>query len=175
MPDIFAVIADGTRRDLLRALLDRRTTGSGSGSGSGASGELSVSELVAALGLSQPTVSKHLRVLRDAGLVHVREEGQHRYYGVETAPLETVEDWLLPFLSADVLGLDLEALEAVEGSPAFAAWAGAAVPAPLRRAAENLPDADDVGATLGRTVADARHRAGAALDPVLKRLGRHGD
>jgi len=170
MPDIFAVIADGTRRELLGALRECRTTSASGARGDG--GELSVSELVSALGVSQPTVSKHLRVLRDAGLVRVRDEGQHRYYALETGPLETVEDWLLPFLAADVMGVDLDA---VEGSPAFAAWAGAAVPAPLRRAAENLPDADEVAASLGRTVADARHRASTALDPVLKRFGRHGD
>ncbi|MCU1475670.1 MAG: metalloregulator ArsR/SmtB family transcription factor [Subtercola sp.] len=64
-------------------------------------GEVSVSELVALLELSQPTVSKHLKVLRDAGLVSVREVGQHRYYALESSPLEEVEDWLIPFLSAD--------------------------------------------------------------------------
>jgi ArsR family transcriptional regulator len=60
-----------------------------------------VSEIVAKLELSQPTVSKHLKVLREAGLVRVREVGQHRYYGLEYAPLGTVEDWLDPFLAAD--------------------------------------------------------------------------
>jgi hypothetical protein len=128
-------------------------------------------------------VSKHLRVLREAGLVRVREEGQHRYYSVEPGPLEAVEDWLIPFVSADSL-----TSEAMASTP-FAAWAGATVPAPLRRAAESLPDAEDVGSTLGRYVAGAQHRASSALhdaqsalgalderviDPVRKRLGRTG-
>jgi ArsR family transcriptional regulator len=173
MPDIFAVIADGTRRDLLTVLLDAHV------SADSRTGDVSVGEMVTALGLSQPTVSKHLRVLRDAGLVHVREEGQHRYYGIETGPLETVDDWLIPFLGADAGG-DLD----VAASGAFAAWAGASVPAPIRRAAEALPDATDVASGLGRAVADAQHRASSALhdaqsalderviDPVRKRLGR---
>jgi ArsR family transcriptional regulator len=172
MPDIFAVIADGTRRDILTVLLDAHV------SADSRTGDVSVGEMVTALGLSQPTVSKHLRVLRDAGLVHVREVGQHRYYGIETGPLEAVDDWLVPFLGAD-LGDGLDA-----GSGAFAAWAGATVPAPIRRAAESLPDATDVASGLGRAVADAQHRASSALhdaqsalderviDPVRKRLGR---
>lgn len=174
MPDIFAVIADGTRRDLLRVLLDA------SMSTDSVNADISVGEMVTALGISQPTVSKHLRVLREAGLVRVREDGQHRYYSVEPGPLEVVEDWLIPFVSADVL------VSEVMTSTPFAAWAGASMPAPLRRAAENLPDADDVGSSLGRYVAGAQHRASSALheaqsalderviDPVRKRLGRAG-
>jgi len=172
MPDIFAVIADGTRRDILTVLLDAHV------SADSRTGDVSVGEMVTALGLSQPTVSKHLRVLRDAGLVHVREVGQHRYYGIEIGPLEAVDDWLVPFLGADLAG----GLDGASG--AFAAWAGASVPAPIRRAAEALPDATDVASGLGRAVADAQHRASSALhdaqsalderviDPVRKRLGR---
>jgi len=172
MPDIFAVIADGTRRDILTVLLDAHV------SADSRTGDVSVGEMVTALGLSQPTVSKHLRVLRDAGLVHVREVGQHRYYGIEIGPLEVVDDWLVPFLGADLAGGG----DAASG--AFAAWAGASVPAPIRRAAESLPDATDVASGLGRAVADAQHRASSALhdaqsalderviDPVRKRLGR---
>lgn len=95
MPDIFGVIADATRRDILRVLLDRHTQG----------GEISVSEIVAQLEMSQPTVSKHLKVLRDAELVTVREEGQHRFYSLNAEPLEMVEDFVIPFLSA---GFDTE-------------------------------------------------------------------
>ncbi|QHC65809.1 metalloregulator ArsR/SmtB family transcription factor [Rathayibacter oskolensis] len=95
MADIFAVIADGTRRDILSILLEQRAEGAAAGGG------ISVSRIVARLELSQPTVSKHLKVLREAGLVSVRESGQHRYYALQYAPLEEVEDWLLPFLAAD--------------------------------------------------------------------------
>jgi DNA-binding transcriptional ArsR family regulator len=92
MADIFDVIADGTRRDILRLLLDRATAGERG---------TSVSHIVSELGASQPTVSKHLKVLREAHLVSVREEGQHRYYSLSAAPLDEVDDWLVPFLGDD--------------------------------------------------------------------------
>jgi len=87
MADIFDVIADGTRRDILQ-LLRERADGRGT----------SVSHIVAELGVSQPTVSKHLKVLREAELVSVREEGQHRYYSLSPAPLDAVDEWLMPFV-----------------------------------------------------------------------------
>ena len=98
MADIFDVIADGTRRDILQLLLDR--------SSDGESGT-SVSHIVQQLGVSQPTVSKHLKVLREAHLVSVREEGQHRYYSLSSAPLDEIDDWLIPFLDT---GADAEDL-----------------------------------------------------------------
>ncbi|MBD7956080.1 winged helix-turn-helix transcriptional regulator [Microbacterium sp. Sa4CUA7] len=102
MADIFDVIADGTRRDILQFLLDRASNGERGGT--------SVSHIVQELGVSQPTVSKHLKVLRDAELVSVREEGQHRYYSLSTAPLDAVDDWLMPFLLDD---------EFADGSPSL--------------------------------------------------------
>jgi DNA-binding transcriptional ArsR family regulator len=89
MADIFDVIADGTRRDILQLLLDRSVSGERG---------TSVSHIVQQLGVSQPTVSKHLKVLREAQLVSVREEGQHRYYSLSSAPLDEIDDWLIPFL-----------------------------------------------------------------------------
>ena len=116
------------------------------------SGEISVGDLVEHLGLSQPTVSKHLKVLRDHGLVSVREDGQHRYYRLDSAPLEEIEDWLIPFLSADYDDADLGV-----DSGAFAAWAGT-----------------DVGETIGRRVAEGTHQARTviegAAEQVTKRL-----
>lgn len=88
MADIFDVISDATRRDILALLLRRTAT---------ATPELSVSDLVAQTKLSQPTVSKQLKVLRDAGLVAVREDGQHRYYRLDTAPLASLGAWLQGF------------------------------------------------------------------------------
>ncbi|MFC5928000.1 ArsR family transcriptional regulator [Cryobacterium melibiosiphilum] len=99
MADIFDVVADSTRRDILRILLERYNVSNESRGES--RGELSVSDIVTRLGLSQPTVSKHLKVLREATLVVVREEGQHRFYHLNYAPLEQIEDWLIPFLSVD--------------------------------------------------------------------------
>jgi DNA-binding transcriptional ArsR family regulator len=60
-------------------------------------GERSVSDLVARLNLSQPGVSKHLRVLREAGLVDVRADGRRRWYGLRHQPLEEVDEWLEPY------------------------------------------------------------------------------
>lgn len=91
MADIFSVVADPTRRDILLALLDKYKSEQ----------EMSVSEIVSLLETSQPTVSKHLKVLREAELVSVREDGQHRYYALNPEPLEIIEDFVIPFLSAD--------------------------------------------------------------------------
>ncbi|MGR2752154.1 ArsR/SmtB family transcription factor [Agromyces arachidis] len=107
MADIFDVVADPTRRDILGVLLDRETTVPDS------HGEISVGEIVTALGVSQPTVSKHLKVLRDSGLVFVREEGQHRYYRLDRGPLERLEDWLIPFVTTDAAA-DAAALAGID-------------------------------------------------------------
>lgn len=78
----FAVIAEPTRRDILDLLRD---------------GERPVGELVDALHLSQPLVSKHLRVLRDARLVEVRAEAQRRLYRIRPEPLAEIDEWLEPY------------------------------------------------------------------------------
>jgi DNA-binding transcriptional ArsR family regulator len=59
--------------------------------------ERPVGELVDRLGMSQPAVSKHLRVLRDAGFVRVRVDGARRMYSVDPAPLAEVDAWLTPY------------------------------------------------------------------------------
>jgi len=143
MADIFDVVADSTRRSLLTVLLEQYIASDSP------RGELSVSEIVEKLDLSQPTVSKHLKVLRDHGLVSVREDGQHRYYRLDSSPLEEVEDWLIPFLSADFQE-DFD-LEVRDSSGAFAAWSGA-----------------DVGDNFGRQVAERTHRARSALHGVTE-------
>jgi DNA-binding transcriptional ArsR family regulator len=78
----FEVLVDPTRRRILDLLRE---------------GERSVGDLVAALALSQPGVSKHLRVLREAGFVAVRRDAQRRWYGLNPAPLAEVDDWLQPY------------------------------------------------------------------------------
>lgn len=137
MADIFGVVADLTRREILGILLARYTqAGTTASAGTaGASGptdrELSVSDIVGELGLSQPTISKHLKVLREAGLVSVREEGQHRFYHLDYAPLEAIEDWLIPFLSVDFDGSFEDSLGAEAGlkdeQRAFASKLGKAI------------------------------------------------
>lgn len=78
----FTVLAEPTRRRILDALLD---------------GELTVHELVAQLRMNQPAVSKHLRVLRDAGMVDARVDAQHRVYRLEPAALREIDAWLAPY------------------------------------------------------------------------------
>jgi len=119
MADIFDVVADPTRRDLIAILLERYLEGADAPHG----GESNVGSLVQQLGLSQPTVSKHLKVLRDAGLVTVRDQGQHRFYKLDPTPLEAVEDWLRPFLpgpAADPIPTSTPATGTVVHAPTVA-------------------------------------------------------
>ncbi len=82
MATTFAVLAEPSRRTILDLLRERPRP---------------VGELVEALGISQPGVSKHLRVLREAGLVKVRAEAQRRWYELDPAPLADVDAWLEPY------------------------------------------------------------------------------
>jgi DNA-binding transcriptional ArsR family regulator len=59
--------------------------------------ERSVAELVQALAVSQPTVSKHLKVLRDSGLVSRRTAAQQRIYRIEVKPFQALDEWLAPY------------------------------------------------------------------------------
>lgn len=80
--DALTVLAEPTRRRILDRL--------------GAT-ERSVGELVDALGISQPAVSKHLRVLREAGIVTCRAAAQRRLYSVDPGPLRELDAWLAPY------------------------------------------------------------------------------
>ena len=73
-------------------------------------GEQTVGDLVSELGMSQPGVSKHLRILREAGLVKVRADGQRRLYRLRTEPLREIDEWLAPYRASWSNRLD--ALEA---------------------------------------------------------------
>jgi len=148
MADIFDVVADSTRRDLLQLLRQ--------------SGEISVGEIVERTSLTQPTVSKHLKVLRDHGMVSVREEGQHRYYTLDVGPLEELETWVIPFLSGDFDGVSAGPTAEIDRtgvSAAFAAWSGA-----------------EAGEKVGRVVADrsfkARTKIHDAQDELTRRIHR---
>jgi DNA-binding transcriptional ArsR family regulator len=77
--DAFNAVAEPRRRQILDVL---------------ASGERSVSEVVATLRLPQPLVSKHLRVLREVELVAVRDAGRQRLYRLNGRPLKTIHDWV---------------------------------------------------------------------------------
>lgn len=79
MLDPFIIVAEPSRRKILDRLL---------------ASEASVSELVRDLGMSQPLVSKHLRVLRENGLVKVRADAQRRIYSLDARPLGEIDEWL---------------------------------------------------------------------------------
>src|SRR5690606_15180043 len=130
---------------------------------SNAADGMSVGALVEALGVTQPTVSKHLKVLRDAKLVTVREEGQHRYYRLSPEPLDELASWLVPFVKA--AGADRVGGES-SSHTVFSAWAGSELPTPLRRMAESIDHAGDAGAAVGRSVADASHQVRSVIDDV---------
>jgi DNA-binding transcriptional ArsR family regulator len=80
---VFSALASPVRRDLLRLLLD--------------GGPQSVQDLAARFDMRRPSVSEHLRVLREAGLVVEDKRGRRRYYRLELAPLQTVREWLAPY------------------------------------------------------------------------------
>jgi len=97
----FDVLGDPVRRRLLELLAD---------------GEHSAGEMVTAIsnefGISQPAVSQHLKVLREAGFATVRPQGARRLYAVNAAPLHEIDDWLAPFrqfweVRLDALGTEL--------------------------------------------------------------------
>ena len=104
MTTAFGVLAEPTRRRILDDLRDR---------------ERSVGELVDRLQVSQPGVSKHLRVLRDAGLVDVRQDAQRRLYRVRPEPLSEIAEWLEPYRQLwsdrlDALGRHLDDIARTE-------------------------------------------------------------
>lgn len=80
--DVAAVLADPTRRRILELLVD---------------GEVGAGPLSDAFPVSRPAVSRHLRVLREAGLVTVRAEGRERVYALDARPLQELDEWLAPY------------------------------------------------------------------------------
>jgi len=79
---MFDVLAEPHRRQILDLLRED---------------ERAVGDLVAEVGISQPSMSKHLRVLRDAGLVEVRTDAQRRVYRLRSEPLREIDEWLRPY------------------------------------------------------------------------------
>ena len=96
MKTAYEVLAEPKRRLILELLAQE---------------ELPVGELVRRLGMSQPLVSKHLRVLREAGLVSSRVDAQRRFYSIETGPLAEMDAWIARFRPMWTNALDrLEAM-----------------------------------------------------------------
>lgn len=166
--DVFAVIAEATRRDILVSLR---------------SGDKAVGELVEELAASQPTISKHLKVLREADLVSMRAQGQKRYYALNPKPLAGIASWLETF---DV-GAAATAVVPAEAGSAHGRPAGTAAqakpaadvvesqPSALPETAGAEPGADDtVPQQIGRTVGRAATKAADLLAnlPNLPKFGR---
>ena len=139
MSDIFDVIADEGRREILGLLLERSLAGKP---------EMSVSDLVAKTGLSQPTVSKQLKVLRESGVVVVREEGQHRLYHLDATPLEQLEAWVVPFLGTEIPHESEQDRERILGDEVV-----------------------EVATAVGRTAATAVHKVTGLVDLLKQKLG----
>lgn len=107
--DAFNAVAEPRRRQILDAL---------------AGGERPVNELVRLLGVAQPQVSKHLRVLREVGAVHVRDEGRQRLYRLNGPALKPIHDWVQSYEQSwskrfdqlDVVLDDLKQKEEKDGS-----------------------------------------------------------
>ncbi len=107
MTATFEVLAEESRRRILDALVD---------------GERPVGDLVETLALSQPAVSKHLKVLREAGLVESRIDAQRRIYRIRAEPLREVDVWLAPYRRQwagrlNALERHLEIMEDTEEEP----------------------------------------------------------
>jgi DNA-binding transcriptional ArsR family regulator len=83
--DAFNAVAEPRRRQILDVL---------------ASGELPVNDLVTLLGIAQPQVSKHLKVLKEVGLVDVRDSGRERVYRINERPLKSIHDWVSNYRAA---------------------------------------------------------------------------
>jgi DNA-binding transcriptional ArsR family regulator len=104
--DAFNAVAEPRRRQILDLL---------------AGGERPVNDLVDALGIAQPQVSKHLRVLREVDLVEVRDEGRHRMYRLNGQSLKPIHDWVKTYEQAwnerfEVMDEVLEELKQEEGT-----------------------------------------------------------
>lgn len=114
--DVFAVIAEATRRDILVSLRN---------------GDKAVGELVQELEASQPTISKHLKVLREADLVSMRAQGQKRYYALNPKPLAGVASWLETFDVGRPAAAEPATAARTQAVPdSLAASVSAAAPAP---------------------------------------------
>ena len=104
--DTLAVLADPTRRAIIALLAD---------------GEVAAGDLAAHFPVSRPAVSRHLRVLREAGLVDVRVEGQRRLYALDPRPLSELDAWLAPYRRLWAQRLDALDTEIARGRRARAA------------------------------------------------------
>ena len=141
--DVFAVIAEATRRDILASLLE---------------GDKAVGELVRELEASQPTISKHLKVLREADLVSMRAQGQKRFYALNPKPLAGVASWLEAF---DVGSAASAGAAEAPAEPAIGAKAPAAMASATPAIGTSAPGISAAGTSA--QMPSAQESAAAAL------------
>ena len=139
MADNFDAIADSTRREILRLMLER-----------GGTGEITAADLAVLVGVTTPTVTKHLGVLRELGFVSAREEGRVRYFHLELAPFDELQAWLELFVGDTDYG---DPAASADEATVFAAWAGT-----------------DVATNLGRALAERSYRARAVIQGASDRV-----
>jgi ArsR family transcriptional regulator len=143
MADTFDAIADSTRREILHILLER-----------GGTGEIAAAELAGLLGVTVPTATRHLGVLREQGFVTAREEGRTRYFRLELEPFDALQAWLAPFVGdAYGTGPDSSGTEVSDDAATYNAWAGT-----------------EVGANLGRALAERSIRARTAIHGASEKV-----
>ncbi|GGC81097.1 hypothetical protein GCM10011512_04850 [Tersicoccus solisilvae] len=157
--DVYGVLADPTRRRLLTALRGR---------------ERSVGDLVIELAVSQPTVSKHLRTLREGGLVRMRASGQRRLYSLRLEPLQEAARWLGEFTPAAAPAV-LTGDAATEGTrrppetPAVRSGEAGVV-----ASTEADTASEDGSSPIGRTVGRAAGRAAEMIANIPRLRRRNG-
>ncbi len=159
--DVFAVIAEATRRDILVSLRN---------------GDKAVGELVQELEASQPTISKHLKVLREADLVSMRAQGQKRYYALNPKPLAGVASWLETFdvgrpAAAETPTLAAAVPASVPAAPALSELPAGSALSPAVALPVGTAGDDKRPQQIGRTVGRAATRA-ADLLANLPKFGR---
>ena len=108
--DALAALADPTRRELVQLL---------------AAGELAAGDIADRFPVSRPAISRHLRVLREAGLVRARSDGRQRLYALDPRPLREVDEWLEPYRDLWARRLDALDTEIARGRRARRAESGA--------------------------------------------------
>lgn len=161
MTDIFVALSDATRRKLLDALLAKPGQ--------------SVSELVALTGESQPTVSKHLKTLKDAGLVTSKASGKNHLYSVATGGFATAAAWVAKFEGTDA-GLLEEKLG--DAGEKLGAWLAAGSTWVGEKLGEKInlndieADAEKLGRELGRKLADAKAQAEKTAKEAVSKIKR---
>jgi len=161
MTDIFVALADATRRKLLDALHAKPGQ--------------SVSELVTLTGESQPTISKHLKALKDAGLVTSKVSGKNHLYSVAPTGLASAAAWLSKFEGTDAGLLEEKLGDAGEKLGAWLAagstWLGEKLGEKIKLD-EIEADAEKLGRDLGRKLADAKAQAEKAAKEAVDKIKR---